>query len=169
LTVDLAAGRYVLICNLPGHYSGGMRALTPGKRGRHHPRTRGGDRGLAEPPERAGQPEIIEDLLVLLARVRLPRRVESIAPPGVGELGELGDRDRRTGRAPGEPSVDVVFRPEEQHRASGETDVLPPGHGRHENVEDQRRVIRSAVTDDQTDGLVTVGALGLDDAIDVQR
>jgi uncharacterized cupredoxin-like copper-binding protein len=26
LTVDLAAGHYVLICNLPGHYSGGMRA-----------------------------------------------------------------------------------------------------------------------------------------------
>jgi uncharacterized cupredoxin-like copper-binding protein len=26
LTVDLTAGHYVLICNLPGHYSGGMRA-----------------------------------------------------------------------------------------------------------------------------------------------
>jgi uncharacterized cupredoxin-like copper-binding protein len=26
LTVNLAAGHYVLICNLPGHYAGGMRA-----------------------------------------------------------------------------------------------------------------------------------------------
>jgi uncharacterized cupredoxin-like copper-binding protein len=26
LTVDLAPGHYVLICNLPGHYAGGMRA-----------------------------------------------------------------------------------------------------------------------------------------------
>jgi uncharacterized cupredoxin-like copper-binding protein len=26
LTVNLSAGHYVLICNLPGHYAGGMRA-----------------------------------------------------------------------------------------------------------------------------------------------
>jgi uncharacterized cupredoxin-like copper-binding protein len=25
LTVDLAAGSYVLLCNLPGHYESGMR------------------------------------------------------------------------------------------------------------------------------------------------
>ena len=77
------------------------------------------------------QVELAQDRLVLLAGMRLPVCCESVAPPCVRELAQLRDSDRRSRIAPAEPAIDVLFRPEEIHRASGEDDVVPPTRGGH--------------------------------------
>ncbi len=123
---------------------------------------------LPESPERAGQPKAVEDRLVLLPRMRPPVRGETIAPPGVRELSKLRDRDRGARRAPGEPGDDVVFRPEEQHRPSGEPDVLPPRDRRDEDVEHEILIVGTAVPHLDLEWRVAVGALGADDAVDVE-
>ena len=50
----------------------------------------------------------------------------------------LNDGHRRTPwlGAFGEPPLEMLFRPEEQHRRSGESDVVPPVARRNEVVDD---------------------------------
>ena len=68
-------------------------------------------------------------------------------PPGDRELGERRHGDRRARLAPCEPALDVLFRPEEVHRPSGEDDVVPPARGRDEAVEDEALVVGTSVAD----------------------
>src|SRR5439155_19143343 len=88
-------------------------------------------RDLGELPERAGQAESVEDRLALVAAARQPVRRETVAPPRLRQLAELARRDRRSRVEPavGEPQVDVLLRPEEVDRVSGEDDVVPPARG----------------------------------------
>jgi hypothetical protein len=70
-------------------------------------------------PELAGQSKVVEDPLVVVASVRLPVGSKAVAPPNVRELAQLRDIDGGSWSAPAEPSLDVLFRPEEVHRSSG--------------------------------------------------
>ena len=75
------------------------------------------------------------------SRVRAPVGSQAVAPPFLRELGELRDGNRPARRATGEPALDVILRPEEVHRASGEDDVVPPARGGDEAVEDEALVV----------------------------
>src|SRR5262245_32864437 len=96
-----------------------------------------GSASLRNSPEIAAEPDAVEDRSVLLACVGLPPRVEAVVPPRFREMGELPDRDRCPLRPAPEPAVDVLFRPEEVHRASGVDDVVPPVSRGDEAVEDE--------------------------------
>src|SRR5204862_7259377 len=95
-----------------------------------------GNRVLRQAPERAGEPEPVENRLVLLARVGPPVRWQPIVPPGMRERAQCGHADRRAGWPSAEPAFDVLLRPEEVHRASGEDDVVPPVGCRNPAVEE---------------------------------
>src|SRR3990170_6672305 len=92
------------------------------------PPARGPDCSAAQVPERTRQPEVSEDRLGFIERLAPPRRAELVRIPDVRELPAHGGRHRA---APWEitrpaPSVDVLLRPEEQHRASRVANILPP-------------------------------------------
>ena len=121
--------------------------------------TRVKDRCLGEPPERTDQPEVVEDRLVLLSRVRPPIGRQPVMPPRCSQLGELRDRDDGASLASGEPPIDMAFRPEEQHRASRVADVVPPLRGRHEDVEHGAGVIGATVADADVERIAAVRAV----------
>ena len=73
------------------------------------------------------------------------------------------------GLPPAEPAGDVLFRPEEVHRASGEDDVVPPVRRRDEDVEEERLVVQALVANLDGDRLAAVGAGRLDPAVDMER
>src|SRR5438093_3478505 len=87
---------------------------------------------LGELPERVGEAQRVEDRLVLLSGSRAPVGGEAISPPCVGELAHLFRGDRGSRLAASQPPLDVLFRPKEVHRASGEDDVVPPVRRRDE-------------------------------------
>src|SRR5258706_2484259 len=101
--------------------------------------------------------------------MRSPARIEPIMPPRQSELRQLRHGDGCAFGPAREPSVEVVFRPEEQHRPSWEADVLPPRDGRDEDVEEEIRAVRGPVPDIDRDAFATIGARALDPAIDVER
>ena len=70
---------------------------------------------------------------------------------------ELGDGRDRTGLPVAEPAIDVLFRPEEIHRASGVDDVVPPLGCGDEAVEDECVVVRLSVSYLERDRLAAVG------------
>jgi hypothetical protein len=115
-----------------------------------------------EAPEVSCEPELVENCLVVLARVRLPVGRESIVPPGVGEFVQLRDRERCSRLARSKPPLDVLFRPEEVHRASGEDDVVPPVRSRNQAMEQQAFVVDPLVAEFQGNGFTTFGAGCLD-------
>src|SRR5207237_6474830 len=127
------------------------------------------EEALRQAPELARQFEPLENRRVLLARVGLPVRRDAVAPPRVRELAQLRDRDRGARRAASEPAGDVLLRPEEVHRASGEDDVVPPVRRGDEAMEEQRVVVGLLVADVDGHRLAAVGARRLDPAVDVQR
>src|SRR6202011_967500 len=118
--------------------------------------------------EVAGQAKLVEDRLALLAGTRLPVGRESIAPPCVRELAQLRDRDRASRIPPTEPAVDVLFRREEIHRASGEDDVVPPVRGGNQAMEHEALVIGPLIAYVERDRLTTIRAGGLDPAARAQ-
>src|SRR5207248_7780426 len=122
-----------------------------------------------ELPELTGEAEPVEDRLVLLACVRAPVGRETVVPPRVREVAQRRDRDRGAGLAAGEPALDVLFRPEEVHPASGEDDVVPPVRGGDKAVEEEALVARPLAPHLDRDRLAAVGAGRLDAAVDVQR
>src|SRR5579862_1011716 len=124
---------------------------------------------LRERPEIANETEALEDRRVLLAGVRHPVRGDAVVPPGEGELRELDDGKGRTGLTAAEPAHDVLFRPEEVHRRSGEDDVVPPSRRGHLDVEEERLVVGSAVSQLVGERLAAVGAGRLDPPVLVQR
>src|SRR6266446_1443377 len=125
----------------------------------------GAERTSRQAPELAGEAEPVEDLLVLLAGVRVPGRVEAVAPPSLRDLAQLRYGKRPSRFAPGQPARDVLFRPEEIHRASGEADVAPPVRRRNEAVEEQ--LAGPVALDGEC--LAAVGAGGLDAPLDSER
>jgi hypothetical protein len=60
---------------------------------------------LSQAPEGTGQAQAVEDRLVLLAAMRSPVGVEPVAPPSLGEFGQLEYRDDAPSPSPGEPDV----------------------------------------------------------------
>src|SRR5262245_22696072 len=119
-TARSAAGRRVLLsarCAKPpsgGASYGARRHLTE----RVHLRV----------PERPGEAKALEDRahLVGLRAARVDAQARGV--PRGGEAPELRDRDERAHRRVlgATPRGDVLFRPEEEHSASGEDDVVPP-------------------------------------------
>ena len=96
--------------------------------GRSGPRSRS---RAGEMPEGGREPNGVKDRLALRDRPASPVRIEAVAIPRAGELPEPHEVDDR---ARGHlallaPSQDVVFRPEEKNRRSGEADVAPPVTG----------------------------------------
>src|SRR5205085_5904591 len=70
--------------------------------------------------------------------------------------------------APTKPPIDVLFRPEEIHRASGEDDVLPPPSGGDQAVKQEALVVDLLATNLECDPLTAVRTRRLDAAIRVQ-
>src|SRR5262249_23497658 len=101
-----------------------------------------GDR--AEGPERLTEGHARPGGLVLVAGVRAPVRVDPVGPPRVGEVAQLRRRDHRPGRPIAQPAGDVLFRPEEVHRASREDDVVPPSGRRDQAVEQEGVIVGPA-------------------------
>ena len=66
-------------------------------------------RASGETPEVSGEPKLVENCLVVLARVRLPVGREPIVPPSLCELAQLRNRERRSRLSRTEPAVDVLF------------------------------------------------------------
>ena len=67
--------------------------------------------------------------------------------------------------APGQPALDVLFRPEEIHGASGEADIAPPARRRNQAVEEQL----AGPVAFEGERLAAVGAGGLDVPLDSER
>src|SRR2546423_15655755 len=84
------------------------------------------------------------------------------------QLAEFGGRDDCPGIARPEPSFDVLFRPEEIHRASGEDDVVPPARGGNQGMEKQTLVINALFVNLDRDRLSTVWARRFDPTIRLQ-
>jgi len=84
------------------------------------------------------------------------------------EIAEGLRRDRCTRCTGAEPSCDVLFRPEEIHRASGEDDVVPPVRGRDEAVEEELGVIDLAIGHLHGVRLPAVRTRKLDTTVDVE-
>src|SRR5687767_14570914 len=82
----------------------------------------------SELPEGTRKPRSREDLVRLGDRAPAPGRRQAIGEPVLRECPALADgEDLATRNAGGsDRTLDVLFRPEESHRASGEDDVRPP-------------------------------------------
>src|SRR5688572_2649447 len=82
---------------------------------------------LSQPPELAREAERGEHRLCLRGRVAPPLGRALVAIPRVGQPPDLIEAQQRPllVPAPVEPALHVLLRPEEQHRASGEADVVP--------------------------------------------
>lgn len=120
-------------------------------------------------PERIGEPEIGRDRLFLLTGAWPPVRIDPVALPGVRQFTQLGDGDRRAGSPGTEPAADVLFRPEEIHRASSDDDVVPPSNGWDEAMEPQAFIVRLLIAHLHRDRLTTVGARRVDATVDIER
>lgn len=118
-------------------------------------------------PELIREPETVQDRLVLLTRARLPVRIDPIAPPFVRQFTQLRDGDRRARSSRTEPATDVLFRPEEIHRASSENDVVPPSNCWDHTMEQQAFIVRPLIAHVDRDRLTAVGARRFDTTIDV--
>src|SRR6478672_11872316 len=124
---------------------------------------------LGKRPERADEAEPVEDRLVLAPRARPPVRIQPRIPPRVREVAQRLGRNGRARRSRAEPACDVLLRPEEVHRASGEHDVVPPAGSRDEAVEEEIRAVGALVRDADRIGLAAVRARRLDTAVDTER
>jgi Zinc-binding dehydrogenase len=123
---------------------------------------------LRKTPEVARQSKLVENRLVLLPGMGPPIRSEPVAPPSVRQRAQRLHRNRCPGLAPSEPPFDVLLRPEEVHRASGEDDVVPPVRGGDQAMEQQAVVGGPAVAHFERDWLGTIGARRLDLTVYVQ-
>jgi inner membrane transporter RhtA len=116
-------------------------------------------------PERAGEPELVQDGLRLGG-------IEPAPPPAAGELVQGRGAHARPGlpAVRVEPAREVLLRPEEDHRASGERDVVPPAARRNDEVDEQVAPFHQlAVANLELERLAAVRALGADGAVRVQR
>ena len=78
-------------------------------------------------------------------------------------------RDGRAGRPRAEPAFDVLLRPEEIHRTSGEDNVVPPVRGRDETVEEKVGTVDRSTRDFHGVRLAAVGTGRLDATVDIER
>src|SRR5919106_3247410 len=129
-------------------------------------------RPLRERPEVARQPDRVEQRLRLVRRPWPPTRIEASPPPEARELVQLrrAEGGARVPAVRGEPALEVPLRPEEDRRASGEADVVPPPPRRNEEVHEQIRALDElAVLDAQRQRLPAARALRRDLAVAMQR
>ena len=110
-----------------------------------------------------------EDGLILIPGVRPPVGIQAVAPPGLGQLAELGQRSVAPARRPSSHRVNVLLRPEEIHGGSGEDDVVLPTSGGHEAVEHQGLVARPPIADLDFDAFTAVRARGVDPPVKVRH
>src|SRR5580765_2052068 len=97
-------------------------------------------RSLArEPPERPRQSRALEHGLSLVGCEAPPASLEASPMPRFRDRPHLLRREHGAlpQTAPLTPSTHMLFRPEEEHRASREDDVLPPARGRDREVDDR--------------------------------
>jgi len=88
-------------------------------------------------PKITDETQPVEDGLVLFPGMRPPVIIQPIRIPRQTELNDLADRNRRAWLPPAQPSLDVLFRPEEIHCRSCKDDVIPPLSGWDHAVEDE--------------------------------
>src|SRR5439155_14048889 len=122
-------------------------------------------------PELAGKPETPEDL-THLGRLRPARpRIEARSVPANRESPELLDRHKRPHRNALHlaPRAHHLLRPEEEHAASGEDDVVPPVRSRHSAVEDPVGALGARVSDLQTERCHRLLAPALDEGLLAER
>src|SRR5207248_2609954 len=124
--------------------------------------------GSGELPERADESQPVEDRLVLLTGVWHPVRCDPVVPPGVREVAQCRGRNRGARLPPSEPALDVLLRPEEIHRASGEDDVVPPARRGNQAVEEHIVAVLPAPSDLDLDRRAAVRAGRLDPPVGTQ-
>jgi hypothetical protein len=95
-------------------------------------------------------------------------RIQPRVPPCMCETAKGLRRDGRAWLPRAEPARDVLLRPEEIHRTSGEDDVVPPARRRDETVEEEVGPLDPATRDLHGVRLATVGTGRLDATIDFQ-
>ena len=90
-------------------------------------------------PERPGQSGTREHGLRFVERESPPASLEAPPVPRFRDRPHLLRREHRSlaQAAALAPSMYMLFRPEEEHRASREDDVLPPARGGHGEVHDR--------------------------------
>src|SRR5438105_2701924 len=88
--------------------------------GNYGPPARLARRALRQTPEVPHKVQPVEDCLVLVPRVRPPIAIEPIRVPRKSELDEFFYRNGCSWLASTQPSRNVLLRPEEIHRCSGE-------------------------------------------------
>src|SRR2546423_5383266 len=69
----------------------------------------------------------------------------------------------------GEPAIDVLFRPKETHRASGEDRVVPPAGRWDQAMKDGVGRPRTFLSDVDSNRFVAIRACSLDRAVDSER
>ena len=127
---------------------------------------------LTQLPEVAGEADLVEKRLRLLCGPGSPARIESRPPPCSRELVHLRRKDGRA-RLPTvglEPAVQMLLRPEEDHRASSEADVVPPPARRDEDVtEEVSSHDHNRIADRELEAVAATCALGRDIAVGMKR
>src|ERR1700739_1856591 len=93
-----------------------------------------------ELPEFSHKSNILKHRFGFGCGLGLPLRVQAVAVPELRQFPALGQRQRTArGTLPlFAPAVDVLFRPEQEHGASGKGDVFVPLAGGNRDVDDAR-------------------------------
>jgi hypothetical protein len=122
-------------------------------------------------PEGAREPDPFEDLPDLVAHGPPGLGGEAVRVPGDRQLPELIEADQGTlfQVARAAPAIDVLFRPEEEHGASGVGEVVPPVSRGHREVRDAGRRHGGVVLDTERHRLPAASAARPDGGIRVER
>src|SRR5439155_23893939 len=128
-------------------------------------------RSAAQIPERARQADRREQRFRLLQRMPPPIGFDLVLVPAVREPPRLLRRDRGTTRqlARLAPVLEMLFIPEEQHRASGEADVVPPVMRRNGEVNDTFAAYQPAVAHLERQRFAAVYRKRADARVDAER
>ena len=125
----------------------------------------------AQAPKRSGQPDAGQRRIRFVQCLSAPVGAQNVRVPSLGKLPALlrghGGTARQLPRSA--PAVDVLFRPEDEHRRSGERDVVPPLGGRHAEVDDALASSQLTVSDIEDYLLIAVAAPSGDGGVGVKR
>ena len=118
-------------------------------------------------PELAGQADVGKERFRFFERVTPPFRPQLIAIPGLSEPPSLFGSEHSTAAhlTRGAPSIQMLFRPEEEHCASRKTNVVPPVIGRHRKMNDPLCAGELVARDFQLHRIAAITAGGIDDRI----
>src|SRR3989442_11425608 len=126
---------------------------------------------LTQVPEGTGETHVCQKRLGFLQRVPPPLRLDLVLIPPVRESpalfrGERGSGLQVTGLA---PTINVLFRPEEEHGASGESYVVPPVVRRNGEMDDSFAVHKFATSNFESQSLAAIAAGCSDHRISPER